>query len=80
MIVRYVVLVFDEDTTFDWHWAYQGEFSDLDSACAAARATLAEANADRWQVIDLMSKKVVYEGTYRDLRHESKAKTEPRQG
>jgi hypothetical protein len=74
MILRYIALTTDYDCAFDWGSAYKGEFATQADAEEAAKKAVIQQNDDFWQVVDLMTKKMVSEGTYKDEIRAAKRK------
>lgn len=70
MILRYMVLIGDYDTPYHWDSMYAGEFATVEAAVESAREKIKTAADDYYEVVDLMTKKVVAEGTYKELMHE----------
>lgn len=70
MILRYMVIAGDYDTPYHWDSMYAGEFATVEAAVAQGRAMVGNGSEDYYEVIDLMTKKVVAEGTYKELMHE----------
>jgi hypothetical protein len=66
MILRYIAMTGDYDCSFNWDSCYHGEFATQEAAEIAVKAVMLKGQDDFWQVIDLMTKKLVSEGTYKD--------------
>lgn len=74
MISRYIALVGDWDTPYNWDSMYAGEFATVEEAVKATKEKILEEGDDYWEVIDLMSKKVVAEGDRKEALREIESK------
>lgn len=70
MILRYMALVGDWDTPYRWDSMYAGEFATIEAAVEAAKAKILKESDDWYEIIDLMTKKVVIEGDRKEVIRE----------